>query len=47
MEIMHWMALSNTFKNMHLRFEIENFIIDNDQLMSKLSLNEIYILKKT
>ncbi len=46
METMHWIALSNTFKNMHLRFGIENVIVDNDQLISKLSLNErFYFLK--
>ncbi len=47
METMHWMALSNTFKNMHLRFGIENVIVDNDQLISKLSLNERIFKKKT
>jgi hypothetical protein len=40
METMHWMALSNTFKNTHLKFRIENVVVDNDQLISKLSLNE-------
>jgi hypothetical protein len=42
METMHWMALANTFLNMHLRFGIENVIVSNDQRISKLSLDEIF-----
>jgi hypothetical protein len=41
METMHWMALANTFLNMHLRFGIENVIVGNERI-SKLSLDEIF-----
>ncbi len=47
METMHWMALAITFLKMHLRFGIENVIVDNDQLVSKLCSNERFEKKKT
>lgn len=46
METMHWMALAITFLKNNLRFGIENVIVDNDQLGSKLCSNERFEKKK-